>query len=93
MLDAHTELFWEMIRLPCPSVAAVNEMPGASSRRRPSHTLAARAGLANAYHAAERLTDAATLLRDTLSRCEQELPPGNPLTQILRHTMTGLGGG
>jgi enoyl-CoA hydratase len=24
MLGAHTELFWEMIRLPCPSVAAVN---------------------------------------------------------------------
>ena len=51
-----------------------------------------RAGLAKAYHAAERLTDAATLLRDTLSRCEQELSPGDPLTQILRHTMTDLGG-
>jgi enoyl-CoA hydratase len=24
MLDAHVELFWEMTRLPCPSVAAVN---------------------------------------------------------------------
>jgi enoyl-CoA hydratase len=24
MLDAHVELFWEMMRLPCPSVAAVN---------------------------------------------------------------------
>jgi enoyl-CoA hydratase len=24
ILGAHTELFWEMIRLPCPSVAAVN---------------------------------------------------------------------
>jgi enoyl-CoA hydratase len=24
ILEAHTELFWEMIRLPCPSVAAVN---------------------------------------------------------------------
>ncbi len=51
-----------------------------------------RAGLAKAYHAAERLTDAATLLRDTLSRHEQELPPGDPLNQILRHTMTDLGG-
>jgi thioredoxin-like negative regulator of GroEL len=38
------------------------------------HTLAARADLANAYHAAGRLADAATLLRDTLSRSEQELP-------------------
>ncbi len=58
---------------------------GASSRRRPSHTLAARADLANAYHAAGRLADAATLLPDTLSRCEQELPPGDPLTLTLRH--------
>jgi hypothetical protein len=28
----------------------------------------------NAYHAAGRLADAATLLRDTLSRSEQKLP-------------------
>jgi hypothetical protein len=66
---------------------------GASSRRRPPHTLAARTDLLNAYHAAGRLADAATLLRDTLSRSEQRLPPGDPLTQILRHTMTGLGEG
>jgi hypothetical protein len=66
---------------------------GASSRRRPRHTLAARAGLLNAYHAAGRLADAATLLRGTLSRSEHEFAAGDPLTQILRHTMTGLGGG
>jgi hypothetical protein len=43
-----------------------------------------RADLPNAYHTAGRLSDGATLLRDTLSRCEQELRPGDPLTQTLR---------
>jgi tetratricopeptide (TPR) repeat protein len=50
----------------------------------PDHrdTLAHRANLATAYQAAGRLTDAAALLRDTLSRCQQALPPGDPLTQV-----------
>lgn len=56
-------------------------------------TLACRADLANAYHAAGRLTDAATLLRDTLARCEQALPAGDPLTQNLRHTISGTAAG
>jgi hypothetical protein len=42
---------------------------------------AARADLARTYQAAGRLTDAATLLRSTLTRCEQALQPGHPLTQ------------
>jgi hypothetical protein len=47
-------------------------------------TLACRADLANVYHAAGRLTDAATLLRDTLARCEQAHPSGDPLTRTMR---------
>jgi hypothetical protein len=56
-------------------------------------TLTRRADLAHAYYAAGRLTDATTLLRDTLSRCEQALPPGDPLTQTLRTSMTNIAGG
>jgi tetratricopeptide (TPR) repeat protein len=56
-------------------------------------TLTCRADLANAYYAAGRLTDAATLLRDTLTRCEQALPPGDPLTQSLKQTLKDLAGG
>jgi hypothetical protein len=36
-----------------------------------------------------RLADAATLLRDTLTRGEQALPASHPLTRALRHTMAG----
>jgi hypothetical protein len=49
-----------------------------------------RADLANAYVAAGRLADAAALLRDTLARCEQALPAGDPLTLALRQSMNGL---
>ena len=41
---------------------------------------------------AGRLADAAALLRDTLTRCEQALPPGHPLIQALRDTMLGAAG-
>jgi tetratricopeptide (TPR) repeat protein len=55
-------------------------------------TLACRTDLASAYHAAGRLADAATLLRDTLTRCEQALPPGDPLSTNLRQALGGLAG-
>jgi tetratricopeptide (TPR) repeat protein len=55
-------------------------------------TLTCRAGLASAYHAAGRLTDAAALLRDTLTCCEQALPPGDPLTVAVQQTLTRLAG-
>ena len=51
-----------------------------------------RADLAHAYYAAGRLTDATTLLRDTVARCEQVLPPGDPLTQALRESLTNIAG-
>jgi len=57
-----------------------------------ARTLAARADLASAYTTAGRLADAATLLRDTLTRCEQTLPPGEPLTHTVRQSLTGLTG-
>lgn len=53
-------------------------------------TLARQADLASTYRAAGRLTDAATVLRDALSRCEQALPPGHPLTQTVRHALADL---
>ena len=55
-------------------------------------TLAARADLANAYLAAGRLADAATLLRDTLTRCERTLPSGDPLIHAVQQSMLGLAG-
>jgi len=55
----------------------------------PDHrdSLAHRASLANAYTAAGRVTDAATLLRDTVTRCEQTLPAGDPLTASVRNSL------
>ena len=44
-------------------------------------TLARRADLAHAYSAAGQLGEAVTLLRDTITRSEQALSPGDPLTQ------------
>jgi tetratricopeptide (TPR) repeat protein len=55
-------------------------------------TLTGGASLANAYYAAGRLTDATTLLRDTLARCERTLPPGDPLTQAVRESLTNIVG-
>jgi hypothetical protein len=49
--------------------------------------------LARAYHEAGRLTDVATLLRDTLTRCEQALPPGDPLTRAGRTALADLAAG
>jgi tetratricopeptide (TPR) repeat protein len=53
-------------------------------------TLAHRANLANVYVAAGRVTDASTLLRDTVTRCEQTLPAGDPLTESVRQSLTEM---
>jgi tetratricopeptide (TPR) repeat protein len=55
-------------------------------------TLARRASLAQAYYRVGRLTDATTTLRDTLQRCEQTLPPGDPLTQSVRESLDDIAG-
>jgi tetratricopeptide (TPR) repeat protein len=55
-------------------------------------TLARRADLAQAYYTVGRLTDATTTLRDTLERCEQALPPGDPLTQTVRERLASIAG-
>jgi hypothetical protein len=55
-------------------------------------TLARCANLASAYYSVGRLTDALTLLRDTLARCERILPPGDPLTVAVRESLTNLAG-
>ena len=39
-----------------------------------------------------RISDATTLLRDTLARCERTLPPGDPLTQTVRESLTNIAG-
>jgi hypothetical protein len=39
-----------------------------------------------------RLGDAATLLRDTVARCERVLPPGDSLTQTVRESLTNIAG-
>ena len=56
-------------------------------------TLARRADLANAYYRVGRLGDAVTLLRETVARCERVLPPGDPLRQTVRESLTNIAGG
>jgi hypothetical protein len=55
-------------------------------------TLARRVNLAHAYYTVGRLTDATTTLRDTLERCQRALPPGDPLTQTVRESLTNIAG-
>jgi tetratricopeptide (TPR) repeat protein len=55
-------------------------------------TLASRANLAHAYYTVGRLTDATTTLRETLERCEQSLPPGDPLTRTIRESLINIAG-
>jgi tetratricopeptide (TPR) repeat protein len=55
-------------------------------------SLAHRASLAQAYYAAGRVGDATILLRDTVARCERALPPGDPLTQSMRESLTSIAG-
>ena len=57
------------------------------------YSLASSAALAGAYEAVGRVTDATALLTDTLTRCEQALPPGDPLTEAVREQLTSAGGG
>ena len=53
-------------------------------------SLAHRANLAEMYIAAGRLTDATTLLRDTVTRCERTLPAGDPLTESVRASLADM---
>jgi hypothetical protein len=55
-------------------------------------TLASCLDLAAAYGAAGHLADQATLLRDTLSRCERDLRPDHPLTGTARQALAGIAG-
>ena len=55
-------------------------------------TLACRADLARGYYATGRLGDAIALLNDIVARGEQSLPPGDPLTQRMRETLTNITG-
>ena len=55
-------------------------------------TLARRGDLAHAYYTVGRLSDATAMLRDTVERCERALPPGDPLTQTLRESLTNIAG-
>jgi len=55
-------------------------------------TLVRRASLAHAYYVVGRLTDATSLLRDTLARCERVLPPGDQLTQAVRKSLANIAG-
>jgi hypothetical protein len=58
----------------------------------PDHpdTLARCLSLATAYYAVGRLTDAQSLLRETLARCERVLPPSDRLTQVVRESLTNV---
>jgi tetratricopeptide (TPR) repeat protein len=56
-------------------------------------TLASSTRLAHAYYAVGRVTDAVTLLRDTATRTERVLPPGDPLREAVRKSLTNIAGG
>jgi tetratricopeptide (TPR) repeat protein len=60
----------------------------------PDHadTLARLVNLAHLYYAVGRVGNAVALLRDTAMRCERTLPPGNPLTQTVHHSLANIGG-
>jgi tetratricopeptide (TPR) repeat protein len=55
-------------------------------------TLACQADLARGYYATGRLGDAIGLLNDIIARGERALPPGDPLTQKMRETLTNITG-
>jgi len=55
-------------------------------------TLTRCVNLAHAYYAVGRLTDATTLLRHTVARCERVLPPGDPLREAVRQSLTNIAG-
>jgi hypothetical protein len=56
-------------------------------------TLTYRLSLANAYYKVGRLSDGIILLRDIVARCEQVLPPGDPLMQAAQESLTNVRGG
>ena len=55
-------------------------------------TLACQAELARGYYATGRLGDALALLNSIIARAERFLPPGDPLTQTVRETLTSITG-
>jgi tetratricopeptide (TPR) repeat protein len=56
-------------------------------------TLASSASLARGYYAVGQVTAATTLLRDTAARCARILPPGDPLSEAVRQSLTNIAGG
>ena len=55
--------------------------------------LSASISLAHAMYAVGRVTDAAKLLRETIDRCEVQLPAGDPLTARASESLRNLSGG
>jgi tetratricopeptide repeat protein len=55
-------------------------------------TLACQAELARGYYATGRPGDAVALLNSIMARAERFLPPGDPLTQTVRETLTSISG-
>jgi tetratricopeptide (TPR) repeat protein len=55
-------------------------------------TLTSGASLADAYYAAGRVTDAVNMLRGILARCEEALPPSDPLTQAVQRVLASIAG-
>jgi tetratricopeptide (TPR) repeat protein len=54
--------------------------------------LSASLNLAHALYTVGRVTDATKLLRETLDRCEVQLPPGDPLTAAASDSLRNLAG-
>jgi hypothetical protein len=55
-------------------------------------TLTACVNLARMYFAVGHLANATTLLRGTLERCQQVLPPGDPITRLAQDSLTAIVG-
>ena len=55
-------------------------------------TLACQADLARGYYATGRLGDAIAAAHGIIARAERALPPGDPLTQRMRETLTSITG-
>jgi len=53
-------------------------------------TLARMARLAHLYYAVGRMGDAEAVLRETSVRCERTLPPGHPLTAVVRESLANI---
>jgi tetratricopeptide (TPR) repeat protein len=61
----------------------------------PDHadTLARLVNLASLYYTVGRVGDAVALLHDISGRCERTLPPGDPLTRVVRQSLVNIGEG